>query len=381
MKFKISQDYFSKALLTSGKSLFSKANLPVLSNILIDASGNSIEVLSTNLETATRVTIEARVEKDGKITVPGKTFMEFVSQLSDKDLTVEKLGEEIVVSNGDYSGRFATMAASEFPAIPQISDGFAIKVPKEEFEKCATRVVFCAAVDEGRPILTGVLCEFGSGALSMVATDGYRLSFDSIELAKSPGTKPTPPVKVVVPARAISEVAKIISENGELKEDLVIQLSANTAQIKFKLGKIEFSSRLIEGEFPNWQKIIPNNFTSKIKVSKGEFARVVKIASIFARDSGNIIRLNFEPNGKAGVLRVIANTNQVGSSEGKINAEIEGKGGEIAFNFRYLADILGVLEGEDVYFEMIESLNPGRITEGEGSGKFFHIIMPVRLQS
>lgn len=384
MKFVVSQQDFSKALTLAGKSLLTKANLPVLSNLLLTASKNRVEILSTNLETATKVNIGGKVETEGEITLSGKTLQEFVSQLPiDGEIIFEKLGEEAVVSTKGYNARFTTIAAEEFPAIPKIGAGHKIKMVGGDFLKAVLRVAFAAAQDEGRPILTGVLCEFKKNKLSMVATDGYRLSFDEIKVLEAPSLE----IKTVVPARAMIEVAKIVSELGVGEEkggSFEILISEGLNQINFKLGEVEFTSRLIEGDFPNWQKVIPTSFTSKALVNKEEFIKVVRIASIFARDSGSILRLKLEMGmggSKRQSLNVSAGGSQIGSGDGQIEVDMTGAGGEIAFNFRYLLEALSVIDDDEVNFEMVESLNPGKLTGVDKESKFFHIIMPVRLQS
>ena len=381
MKFKIKQSDFSKALILSNKSLLSRANLPILTNVFISSlPSGKIEVISTNLETATKVTVDCAVEKEGKITIPGRALQEFVSQLPEGDIEFEKLGEEVIVSTGGFSARFATLSAEDFPAIPKIDKGDKFLVLPTELAKGILRVAFCAAQDEGRPVLTGVLCEFGSGAISMVATDGYRLSFQKVQIKSNGGSA----VKINLPAKALLEVAKIIVEAEEVSKQEPVQITVadNLNQADFKIGSVEFTSRLIEGEFPNWQKIIPLEFTSKAKILKEELMRLIKVASIFARDSGNIIRLRFESEGKGTAnLKIFASDNQLGSNEARCDVELSGKGGEIAFNFRYLLEMLSSVEGEEVNFEMIESLNPGRLTMADSKDDYFHIIMPVRLQS
>ncbi|MEX2028276.1 MAG: DNA polymerase III subunit beta [Candidatus Curtissbacteria bacterium] len=383
MKFTVSQQDFSKALLIAGKSLLVKANLPILSNLLISAGKNKIEVISTNLETATKVVIGGRVEAEGRVTLAGKTLQEFISQLpADGEVVFEKLGEEVLLSTAGYKARFATMAAEEFPAIPTISGGHKIKINAAAFAKAAARVAFAAAQDEGRPILTGVLCEFGGGKVSMVATDGYRLSFDEVKVLEAPSLV----IKIVVPSRAIIEASKIVSEIGDSGVDVAVDIvvAESLNQISFKVDEVEFTSRLIEGEFPNWQKVIPASFVSGARINKEEFIKVVRVASIFARDSGSILRLKFEAGisgAKSQTLNVSAGAAQVGSGDGQINIELSGAGGEIAFNYRYLLEALGVVDDEDVNFEMVESLNPGKLTGISQEEKFFHIIMPVRLQS
>lgn len=387
MRFLILQSEFSRVLLTSGKSILTRANLPILSNVLIKAAGNEVEILSTDLETATKVAVRCKTENGGEITVNGKTLFEFVSQLPEGEVVVEKLGEELVVTTKGYSGRFATMPPEEFPAIPKIGNGYELKIDCQDLVSATARVAFSAAQDEGRPILTGVLCDITKGKMKMVATDGYRLGFEEIGVE---GAKTVPNVKIIVPARAFGEVAKIINELGLVdvdkddsnkKRDLTLLIAAGLNQINFKVAGVEFTSRLIEGEFPNWQKIIPSTFATKVKINKTDFIKLVKIASIFARDSGNIIRLKFEAKDKSGVFSVSAVSSQVGSADTSCEVVTEGKGGEIAFNFRYLLEILLQLPDDEVNFEMNESLNPGRITSGDPKDNFFHIIMPVRLQA
>lgn len=379
MKFKLPQGEFTKLLLSASTSLLSRANLPILSNVLISAGGGKIEILSTNLETATQVTAQVQAEAEGKTTVPGKLLFEFVSQLPEGEVVFEKLGEEVLVSTVRYSGRFATAPTEDFPAIPKIDKGHSIAVAPADFKRAVARVAYAASQDEGRPILTGVLCEFSGGNLSMVATDGYRLSFQKISVVKKgEGT-----IKIVIPAKSLIEAAKIISESDEkvLGKSIDLVIAEGLNQMNFKIGNVLFTSRLIEGAFPNWQKLIPSTFTSRAKVSKEEFIKVVRVASIFARDSGSIVRFKLEASGaRDGLLSVYASNSQVGSDEAQTEIELSGKGGEIAFNYRYLLEMLSSVEGEDVEFEMIESLNPGRL-KVPGDGDYFHIIMPVRLQS
>lgn len=373
MKFKIPQDELNKALLSCDKSLAIKPSLPVLLNFLISAEKNGVELLATDLETATKVNIQCKVDVEGKTTLPGKTLVEFISQLNSEDLIFEKLGEEVLVTSSENSARLSTIPAEDFPAIPKIQQGTEFEVEAKELLGGIKRVEFCAAGDESRPVLSGVLFEVEKNTLSLVATDGYRLGFSKLEVSG-----PAEKIRAVIPAKALSEIAKIISENLiEGKDEKVsIRVSDNLTQVNFKIANVEFTSRLIEGEFPNWQKIIPSEFATKIKVGRGNLVKQVRIASIFARDAGNIIRFKIE--GKT--ITILSNASQLGSNEARVDAlEVSGNGGEIAFNYRYILEVLSVIDGENVNFEMIESLNPGRIT-AEKNDNFFHIVMPVRLQ-
>lgn len=380
MKVSILQGELLKALSISSKSLLIKANLPILSNILVSANSNKLEVLATNLETATRVVVNCKVQQEGTVAIVGRQFLEYISQLGEGDVTLEKLGEEIVVAQPGYSARFATAQTQEFPAIPKIEKGTTLKLDPAKLAITINKTAFAASLDESRPVLSGVLFSVSGGKATLVSTDGYRLAYDEIGVGDKAAS-----FSVIIPAKSLLEVAKILGESGSLgpdeKKDIDVVFGENLSQVNFKIDGIEFTSRLIEGEFPAWQKIIPNTFVSKAKLSKEEFGKVVKVASIFARESGSIVRLKFENSGKGGggKLSVMSQTSQVGSSDSAMDVELVGGGGEIAFNFRYLLEALGVMEGEFVTFEMNESLNPGKLT-GEATGPYFHIIMPVRLQ-
>ncbi|OGE10499.1 DNA polymerase III subunit beta [Candidatus Daviesbacteria bacterium RIFCSPHIGHO2_02_FULL_41_14] len=400
MKFVISQADFSRALAAGSKSLLSRANLPILSNILIETSAKKITVLSTDLETATQVTLGCKVSGEGKTTITGKTLLEYVAALPEGEVEVEKLGEELLVGTRDYKARFTTMPAEEFPAIPRIEKGISFEIGMADFARTINRVAFCAAQDEGRPILTGVLFDVGKGKIGVVATDGYRLSFDEVKILGGEGITA---FRIIVPAKALIEVARIITEAGNGLGDrskggegkIRVTVSAALNQINFKFGDergagayVEFISRLIEGEFPNWQKIIPASFSTKASVERQELTKLIRISSIFARESGNIIKFKLLQQatgvGKAKTnasISVTAQGNQVGSTEVNCEAQMTGGGGEIAFNFRYVLEILSVMEDEMVTFEMNESLNPGKITGEDARDPFFHIIMPVRLQA
>ncbi len=379
MKFTIHKADLEKVLLAVNKSLLSKSNLPILANIMVSASRERLEVLSTDLETATRAWLKCKVEKEGQTTLPGRILTEFISQLPDQELVFEKLGQEVLLTTKGFSARLATMAPEDFPAIPKIEKGHHLEINGGELAQAVLRVAFSAAADEGRPVLTGVLCEVEKTTLTMVATDGYRLSFQKTPLINKEGVS----LKMIIPAKTLVEVGKLVSEmekSGEESVNLVVSESLN--QINFKVGNVEFTSRLIEGEFPGWQKIIPEKFTSRAIIGREELMRQIRIASIFARDSGSIVRFKLESSGKgkAQVLKIMASNNQVGSNETSCEIELTGGGGEIAFNFRYLLEMLSSVSTDEVNFEMIESLNPGKLTI-PGDNNYFHIIMPVRLQS
>ncbi len=377
MKFRISKEDLNRGLNLSAKSMLTKSSLPVLANIFIKAGGEGVEMVATSLETAIKIKINCKVEREGETTILGRALMEFVAQLGEGEVLFEKLGEEVVVATGNTSARFATISPDEFPAIPKVEGGRKVMLAAGDFSKNINRVFFCAAQDESRPMLAGVLFDGAKGGVNLVATDGFRLGSSRVGTVKSE----IGAVKLVLPARAVGEIPKIISDigaDGEGNVEMVV--SDNLSQVVFRIDNVEFTSRLIEGVYPQWEKLIPVNFATKVTVGREELIRAIKVAAIFAKDAGNIVKVKIFSEGKKGFVAVSSNTAQIGSSDSHIEANIEGNGGEIAFNFRYVLEALSSIDSDEVVFEMNESLNPGRLSSA-GGDSFFHIIMPVRLQN
>lgn len=376
----ITQENCAKALTAASKSLSTKVNLPILANMLLTATKSGLEVLATDLETATRVMTPAKVTIEGRAAVPGRVLLEFIAQIPGGEVSIEKLGEELVIGAKGLAARLATMPPEDFPAIPKIEHGSVIRLAPGDFSMAVSRVAFCAAQDEGRPVLGGILCEASGNAFSMVATDGYRLAFQKISTNGKPMAAA---IRVIVPARAMVEAAKLVSESAQLGErDVELEIAQTLNQANFRIADVQFTTRLVEGSFPPWRKIIPEKFITRAKIGREELVRVVRIASIFARDSGSIVKFTLSPKDSQGasVLKVASGNKQVGSNEADVVIELSGRGGEIAFNYRYLLEMLSSVASEDVNFEMIESLNPGKITI-PGESDYFYIVMPVRLQS
>ncbi len=377
MKFSIQKDELVRSLALGTRSILTRSSLPVLSNVLIRTTKDSVEMTTTSLETAVRFVMPCKVERTGETTVLGRALVEFVSQLESGEVSIEKLGEEVVVACRGTSARFATIAPEEFPAIPKVEGGKSVTVDARDFAACVNQVFFCAAQDESRPILAGVLFEGKKDSISLVATDGFRLGHSLISSPKNSIVGQ----KFVVPARAVSEIPKLVADSlGDTNKKIEITVSDNLTQAVFKMEGLEFVTRLIDGVYPGWEKLIPANFATSVSLKKDDLARAVKVAAIFAKDAGNIVKFKISGSDKNGTVAVSSNTAQIGSSEAKIEVQLMGVGGEIAFNYHYVLEALASIGGEEIVFEMNESLNPGRLRAVEDE-TFFHIIMPVRLQS
>lgn len=375
MKIVCLQENLLKGINIVSRFVSFKNQLPVLGNIFLKAEKNQLKLSATNLETGINYWLGAKVEKEGEFTIPAKIFGEFISSLPKDKVDIEKKEKSLKIKCLSYSAEINGLPADEYPKIPSFEkESFSFK--KEEILGAIKQVFFSAATDEGRPVLTGILIFFGKKDTIFVATDGYRLSFKKINKTISfpdnkEGIKEN--FKIIVPAKTMMELGRIIEE--EDNEEVKVLLTQEKNQITFHYGEIDLVTRLIEGEFPAYEKIIPENYKTKIVLSKEDFWRAIKTASIFARESANIVRLKIEK----GVLKISANAPQVGKNEITLEGKQEGEENSIAFNSRYLLDFLANTEGNEVIFEMTESLSPG-VFKTKEDNSHFHIIMPVRVQ-
>jgi len=378
MKIQILQENLVKALNIAGRLISSKTQLPVLSNVLLSTEENRLKIASTNLEMGVVIWVGAKIEKEGSITLPCRILQEYVSSLPADKVDLEVKENIAILNCGQNNASFNGISASEFPSMPK-KEKTIFNFPGPFFSKIISQVAFASATDEGRPILTGVFVKSENKTLTFAATDGYRLSVKRIEIDKETKEKEkkTEVKSLVIPARSLIEAEKIISDFQKQEGNIVeLGLTKDENQIIFDFPEIELSTRLLEGEFPDFEKIIPTEYTQRVFLEKDELTQAVKIASIFARDSANIVKLSFSD----GKLKISANSPQVGQNTSEIEAKIEGEGGEIAFNFRFLLDFLSSIDSKEIIFEMTGPLNPG-VFKVKDDPSLLHIIMPVRLQS
>ena len=380
MKLRIPQEDFTKALSIVGRFVASKPSLPVLGNILLAVEDKQLKLAATNLEMGINFWLPAEIIEEGAVTVPAKVLTEFVSSLSPKTVELVLKDQILHLSCGSFEANINGISASEFPSLPKVSGEPTLKLPAQVFSQALPGVCFAAAPDEGRPVLTGVLTDFKDEGILLVATDGYRLSKKLVKVAKKEKIFKGK-MKLIIPARTFLEVSRIVGEMGtKEEEDLKVVVTKDQNQIIFVFDKIEVSSRLIEGSFPDFNKVIPTESKTKVEVETEELSHAVRVASIFAKDSANIIRLLLEP--KVGIT-LSANTKEVGDNVSKVEAKVSGEKMEIAFNSRYILDFLANVGTQMLALEFSGSLSPGVFYPllKEGIDKtFLHLIMPVRVQ-
>ena len=365
MKLTLLQENLNSALTTVSHFLPSRPTLPVLGNILLATEKNRLKISATNLEMGINYFVGAKIEKEGRTTVLARPFLEFVNSLpaGKVDLFLKKEGLEAAC--GGFQALFPVMPAEEFPQISTISSS-KISFKTVVLNEAIKETVFAATSDESRPVLGGVQFKIKGKECQLAATDGYRLSLKKISLTSSLEEQ-----TFIVPANALVEVGRVKIE----EEEVEMGLSNKEKQAIFFLPNIELSSRLLEGSFPNVEEVIPKEGKTKVVLEKEDFRRAIKMAAIFARESANIIKLDIGEN----ELVISANSPQVGETKSRLEAQVAGPKQKIAFNFRFLLDLVEAGEGERLVMELNDSLSPALFYFPKDN-TFSHVIMPVRLQ-
>jgi len=371
MKVKILQDKFSKALSVASRFTSSRAQLPVLSNILLKAEKNTLTVSSTNLETSVSINVGAKIEKEGEVTVPSKTLFDVVNNLKTETIDLVGEKEQIKIKSNSFESTVLGMNSSDFPSVPSTLGKGIVSVDATELASCLNRTLFSVSMDETRPILTGVLLVLKKRELEIVSTDGFRLSRKSVKVEGAFEKS-----KVIVPKNILSEISKLSSS----VETVRFAYKKKESQIIFEIGDTILSSRVIEGEFPDYNKIIPKDSKIDLTVDREELLNSVKLASVFSRDSSNIVKFKLKKN----TLLLEAESKMYGHQKGSVDIKLEkgkvDKQYEILFNHRFLEDFLNAAESDDVLLKFNEPNSSGVFLDTKDS-KYLHLIMPVKIQS
>ena len=339
--------------------------LEILSYFLIVAEKGKIKIEATDLEIGISSVFSANVEKEGKVCVPAKTFFDLINNINEEKIIIEEEGQSLVVKGKKIRMAFQTTPAEDFPKLFEEKGEEKAVLQGAKAVEDLGKVVFAASADSSRPALSGVLLKKEKGEVLMVATDGYRLSLKESTLIKS---KDKDGEDLLLSARAIKELMF-------LKEEISIYVSQKSNQVVFMAGETTLVGRLIEAEYPSYAKIIPDSFETKVEFDREEMQKAVKICSVFARETANIVKLSI----KKDKIIVSANTPSVGENTVEIDAKVSGEENEIAFNARYLLDLFSNLNEEALSFEMTGPLNPG-VFKIVGDKSFLHLIMPIRVQ-
>ncbi|MDP9370142.1 MAG: DNA polymerase III subunit beta [Chloroflexota bacterium] len=375
MKVSCLQDNLQRALAQVSRAVASKTALPVLSNVLLATDEGRLRIAATNLEIGITTWIGASVDEEGKVTVDARLLNEFVNTLPNApvQLSVESPRMTLSVQSGRDKAGINGIDAEDFPVIPRLDgDAFVAEVDPQVLREMIAQVEFAAATDESRPVLAGVLARFEGSSLVLAAADGFRLAVREGELAS-----PVPErLDIIVPGRALRELARII---GDQTEPVRLAITASRSQLLVRVGETEFLSRLIEGTFPDFRQIIPREFNTRLELGRDAFQNAVRRASYFARDNNDVVRLTIHPGEEEfmpGSVEVSATAAERGSSQSFVDASVTGPETQIAFNARYLADVLGVLKNAQVMIGMNGANQAGVVRSAE-TDDYTHVIMPM----
>jgi DNA polymerase-3 subunit beta len=364
MKFQVLQENLKENVSIASRFTSSRAQLPVLSNLLLSAKNNKLMISATNLEMSINLTVGAKVEEAGEITVPARTIGDIVSNLNPGKVEISSDKENLIIKSDNFRSKMAAMNSSDFPSIPQEIGKSPVSFSKEEIDNALSKTLFSISTDETRPVLTGMLVHIKNKNMYFVSTDGYRLSM--LKLSKVPDGNFS---NLIIPRTILGELPRLMSQ-----DEVLFNFDKKNSQLIIKSSNAIVSSRIIEGEFPDFAKIIPKKTSTKTLIDKEDMLRSVKLASVFARDSANVVRLVIEKN----LLTILAESQYSGEQKNSVDAKIEGPKMQIAFNYKFLEDFLQSVDGDDVSLEFEDPNSPGVFKDPKDEG-YLHIIMPVKI--
>lgn len=380
MKVQVLQENLQRGLSVVGRAVATRSTLPITVNVLLATDRGRLKLSATDLDISISAWVGAKIDEEGATTVPSRLIGDFVSLLpaATVSLDVSQNGRQLRLECARNDSTINAMDAEDFPRIPEIRDGVTIQFAPDALRKAVERVEFAAASDDSRPVLTGIHFKTDGARLTMASADGFRLAVADITLAQAPGET----IEVIVPARALRELSRLI---GDSSEPVEMRINPQRTQVLFAMTDIEMTAQLIQGTFPNYNQLIPAEYNTRVVLGVDEFSREARIAAIFARDGSGIIRLQIAPGegGMPGQLTISARADEVGTNDGQLDAQVEGDGSRIAFNSRYLQDVLGILSGR-VALEMTSPSSQGvfRPVDERGAPEpgYVHVVMPMFVQ-
>jgi len=377
MKLSVLQENLAHGLNIVSRAVSPRSTLPVLANVLVATDEGRLRLSATNLELGITCWIGAKIEDEGSTTVPARTFTDLVSTLANDrvDMALNVRTQTLNVRCGTSNTDIKCIDAQEFPPIPvpDLENGIPINVT--DLKEMIQQVVFAASTDEARPVLTGVLFTVQGNKVSLSAADGFRLSIRKAELS-SPVARP---FSAIIPARALSELARIAADGDQT---LTMTMPAGRGQVIFRMKDVELASQLIEGSFPDLEQVIPRSYRTRTVLSTSQFLKACKQAEIFAREGSHIARINVTPGGELqpGSVDISGQSEETGYNQTQVDASIEGPAILIAFNVRFLREVLDVVKTPNVALETTADTSPG-VIRPVGEESFLHVIMPMHLGS
>lgn len=376
MKVTLLQENLARGLGIVSRAVSPRSTLPVLANIMIATDEGRLRLSATNLEMGITCWIAARIEDEGSTTIPARTFVDLVNTLPGEqvalnlDASTQTLNVRSATSTNDIKG----IDSQEFPPMPVPDMDGAVQLNVVDFKEMVHQVAFSASTDEARPVLMGVLVLVENDQITMAAADGFRLSVRTATLSAAAPES----LNIIVPARALSELARIASDGDEV---ISMVVPKGRGQVVFRVKDVELVSQLIDGTFPDYQQIIPRSYKSRTLVSTASLLKACKQAEIFAREGTNVARLDIKPakgEMEPSEVEISAISEETGKNETIVEATVDGTGVLIAFNVKYMREALEVIRTPNVALETSAANAPG-VIRPVGGDDFLHVIMPMHL--
>ena len=362
MKLQVTQENLNRALGSVARVANSRGTLPILANVLIKTSNNRLSLSATNLDIAISHYIGAKVSEEGSITVPARLMQDFISNLPEGVIELDLQETKLHVTTNQYKSVVNGIVADDFPVMPAITSGKNWTLPGGLFKKALQQVVFAASSDETRPVLTGVLLQTIDGKLAMAATDSYRLAEKQLGKNKED-------IQLLIPASAMHDLLRVLGDNDD-----EVRVTHDEQQVLFQVGDIELVTRLVDGKYPDYHKLIPKKFSAEAVLKRADLVNVTKVSSLFARESAGSVTIELDE--AAGQLSIHSVASQLGENTANTPAKVTGSG-SITVNSRYLLDALGAFSGDEVAFGFNGKLEPTLLRD-PASDDYRHIIMPLK---
>ncbi len=376
MRLSCLQENLARGLSIVGRAVASRSTLPITQNVLLTTEQSMLKISATDLNMAMTTWIGAQVEEEGAITVPARLLTEFVNSLPPERIDIEATSQPVGLNIKcvSFESNISGTIADDFPPIPTVQDGVAAKVEPTTLREAISRVSFAAATEDSRPVLTGVKTEITGSDFKFAAADGFRLAVYSGKLSEPPSED----IDFLIPARVLNEINRLLGNQQKAVEFMV---TPSSNQALFRVEDVEIVSSLIAGNFPNYNQLIPQSHATRVVLKSDEFLRATRTAAIFARDGSGIIRLQMtgSEEEEPGRLTISSRSEEIGDNQGLISANIEGEDAKIAFNSKYLTEVLDVLSGVDIAMEVSSASSPGVLKPAD-SEEYVHVVMPMFVQ-
>jgi len=372
MKFSVITKNLLSAFGNANKAVSQKATLPILSNILIETDRGRLKISATDLEKSITAWVGAKIEEEGSITVPARVLYEYLGTVRGEQLQIRTEGSMLIVESENSLSKFSCIEALEFPKIADssgVTNSFSI-VARELYQNLSL-VCFASATDDSRPILTGTQVKLNATSISFACVDGFRLTEKRLDQKQNEETN----ISFVLPSKHILEASKILSNSTK---PITIGFLEKDNSLSFEGEDVFITIRQLDGEFPDYEKIVPKEQVTKATIDFTDLVSAIKLAGVFAKDESKIVK--FELNATDGVLTVLSETPEIGESKATIKCAITGEDMTIAFNGKFLLDFLNAVSGKTITLESMGSVAPAKFSV-DGIANYYYVVMPVRVQS